>query len=338
MAVGILDQRRPLPTPSPSPPSLPLELWVQIIGSITDSRYLPRVWLNFRRVSRTFKEATEMAFISTHLRHAELSFRECQASVHDLQANLVYPHVILRFDRLARDDRGRAVFTRRQPAESLKQVRVVGAGPDDNLFDLSIRRWRASLEPYATAAASPEKPYARPPHALSVRRIVNDTALPGLEVDFEKHEVSVQWAPMLSLLFGEEEYKKWAKKIDYQHSSVRESRQHMMDMVLSGDMGYEEYEDVWWDYTKRRDKRVHEAVRHARLKRYGHDCVVNRDDLWKCHALDAVRRYKQFEILPDEWEHQGPEECQGNFYDGLGLEFQGNRETNSPGETELYPE
>ena len=345
MALGIQDQRKPLApsaSSSSSLPELPLELWAQIIGSITDSRYLPRVWLNFRQVSRFFKDATEMAFVGKHLRHADLVFRESRSDVHDLHANLVYPKVVFRFDRLAQDDRGRAVFVRRQPAESLREVRVASDyGPDDNLFDLSIRRWRNALEPYATAQQSgcTPKAYARPPHVLSVRRVVNDTALPGLHVDYERHEVSVQWAQMLSLLFGEEEYVKWAKKVDFQHSTVRESRQRMMDMVVSGEMDYEDYEDIWWDYTRRRDKRVGDAVRHARLERYGHDCAEpkHRDDLRKGSAVAAVRRDKQFEIFPDEWEHYGPEECQGNFYDGSGMKFQGNCETNTIGESEFVP-
>lgn len=216
---------------------------------------------------------------------------------------------------------------------------------DNNLFDLSIRRWREAIGPYASASA---KEYVRPPHALSVRRVVNDTALPGLEVDYERHEMSVLWRPMLSQLFGEEEYFKWAKKVDFQHSAVKDSRQAMMDMVLAGDMDYEDYEDLLLDFVLRRDRRVLDAVRSERLRRYGREDgdgdgeggdggKRRREETLKSHAVGRMRKDKRFQIFADEWEFQGAEECEGNFYDGMGMEFLGKRETNRAGEFEFVP-
>ncbi|KAK7752191.1 hypothetical protein SLS62_005935 [Diatrype stigma] len=343
-------------------PELPVELWAHIIGFITDSRYLPRTWLHFRHVSRAFKFATEMAFVGKHLPHADLVFKEPPSSgggggsVQDINANLIVPKVVFKFDHLA-DGGSRAVFTRRHPVEALREVRIAGCttttttttntsgdtqinNSDNNLFDLSIRRWREALEPYATAQQSATgKEYVRPPHALSVRRVANDTALPGLEVDYEKHEISVLWRPMLSLLFGEEEYIKWAKKVDFQHSAVKESRQTMMDMVIAGEMDYEDYEDLLLDFVIRRDRRVLDAVRCARLRRYGRGDggEKRREDTLKSNAVGRMRKDKRFQIFADEWEFQGAEECEGNFYDGKGMDFLGKHETNRAGEFEFVP-
>ncbi|RYP36274.1 hypothetical protein DL767_003427 [Monosporascus sp. MG133] len=331
-----------------SPAELPVEVWAQIISFITDSRYLPRTWLHFRRVSRAFKHATEMAFISSHLPHADLIFREHRSSFH---ADLIFPKVVFKFDRLADGDRSRAVFVRKHPAESLREISVVADGgggaarDDNNLFDLTMRRWRETMEPYATHAAaqqqqqqtpkksSPSSPsYAWRPHVLAVRRVVNDTALPGLEVDYEKQEISVLWAPMLSLLFGEEEYIKWAKKVDYQHSSARRGMESMMRMVDSGEMPYDEVADLMWEFTTKRNFRVLDLVRRERLARYEHNGQDRRDDALKRHVVVKAREHLEWANFADEFIYRGPEEYRGNFYDGMGMKFQGKSEMNGPGD------
>ncbi|RYP74424.1 hypothetical protein DL770_007606 [Monosporascus sp. CRB-9-2] len=316
---------------------LPVEVWAQIISFITDSRYLPRTWLHFRRVSRVFKHATEMAFVSSHLPHADLIFREHRSSFH---ADLIFPKVVFKFDRLADGDRSRAVFVRKHPAESLREISVVadcgGAQDDNNLFDLTMRRWRETLEPYATHAArqqtNKKSSYAWRPHVLAVRRVVNDTALPGLEVDYEKQEISVLWAPVLSLLFGEEEYIKWAKKIDYQHSSARRGMESMMRMVDSGEMPYDEVADLMWEFTTKRNFRVLDLVRRERLARYEHNDQDLRDDALKRQVVVKAREHLEWANFADEFIYRGPEECKGNFYDGMGMKFQGKSEMNGPGE------
>ncbi|KAK8061753.1 hypothetical protein PG994_008119 [Apiospora phragmitis] len=58
----------------PKCPHLPLEVWTRIISKIIDCRYLPRVWLNCRRVSYALKVATETAFIAKHLPHTRIEF------------------------------------------------------------------------------------------------------------------------------------------------------------------------------------------------------------------------------------------------------------------------
>ncbi|RYP22003.1 hypothetical protein DL765_001909 [Monosporascus sp. GIB2] len=325
------------------PVELPVEVWAQIISFITDSRYLPRTWLHFRRVSRAFKLATEMAFVSSHLPHADLIFREHRSSFH---ADLIFPKVVFKFDRLADGDRSRAVFVRKHPAESLREISVVadcgggggggGARDDNNLFDLTMRRWRETLEPYAAHAArqqtSKSAPYAWRPHVLAVRRVVNDTALPGLEVDYEKQEISVLWAPMLSLLFGEEEYIKWAKKVDYQHSPARRGMESMMRMVDSGETPYDEVADLMWEFTTKRNFRVLDLVRRERLARYEHNDRDLRDDALKRQVVVKAREDLEWADFADEFTYRGPEECKGNFYDGMGMKFQGKSEMNGPGE------
>ncbi|RYP77387.1 hypothetical protein DL771_001182 [Monosporascus sp. 5C6A] len=324
------------------PVELPVEVWAQIISFITDSRYLPRTWLQFRLVSRVFKHATEMAFVSSHLPHADLIFREHRSSFH---ADLIFPKVVFKFDRLADGDRSRAVFVRKHPAESLREISVGpccgGALDHDNLFDLTMRRWRETLEPYAAHAARQQMPksapYAWRPHVLAVRRVANDTALPGLEVDYEKQEISVLWAPMLSLLFGEEEYIKWAKKVDYQHSSTRRGVESMMRMVDSGEMPYDEVADLMWEFTTKRNFRVLDLVRRKRLARYEHNDQDLRDDALKRQVVVKAREHLEWATFADEFIYRGPEECKGNFYDGMGMKFQGKSEMNDPGECVHVP-
>ena len=52
-----------------------------------------------------------------------------------------------------------------------------------------------------------------PPYTLVFRRIANDTKLPVLQADYDNIEVSFLWKPALSMLFGEDEYQKWAEAV-----------------------------------------------------------------------------------------------------------------------------
>ncbi len=132
----------------------------------------------------------------------------------------VFPSkTIFQFDRL-HDGGTRAVFVRKYPDEWLRKMRAYGGDCDgddhNNLFDLSISGWRAALEPYSSSPSSPpssspssqrqqpnqqeqmwtpvhEDYHSRQIHMLALRRVAYDTALPGLEVDFERHEISLLW-------------------------------------------------------------------------------------------------------------------------------------------------
>ncbi|KAE9582213.1 hypothetical protein CGMCC3_g1715 [Colletotrichum fructicola] len=196
---------------------LPPELWEMIIGSITDCDYLPRVWFNFRRVSRTFKEITERVFSSNHLRYSRVTHVFLDFFVMTPKGGFIRvdeKRLMLDFDRLS-DDGERAVFNEKH---------FTSLGNLDKRIMFNRRRykigdildgfrggWAAS---HMRATREDRPPYSPShqwadssplPHIFSLRRIANDTDLPGEEYDFEGLEMSFLWKPALSKLLGEED-------------------------------------------------------------------------------------------------------------------------------------
>lgn len=95
---------------------LPLEVWEQIIGNITDSRYLPRAWLNFRQVSHTLKAATEHVFMKTHLSETCIIFepsiyvKDQGQRDHMLKIELKFTGLSLKNSTLYNSNNDRAIF------------------------------------------------------------------------------------------------------------------------------------------------------------------------------------------------------------------------------------
>ncbi|KAI8954384.1 hypothetical protein F4801DRAFT_532843 [Xylaria longipes] len=192
-------------------PQLPPELYLLIIEFITDSNDLSCIWLNFRRVSREFKAITESVFVRKHLAHTRIEFPAITRRVYDKDDNEHWRELILHFETLTGINGERAVFSqKREEYHASTRILLGYSNSDDEdnntLYKHVTTLWRECFYGYSLPA--PKTAFATPPHVLSVRRVVNDTALPGLEVNWEEHTISVLWKEMLTALFGEEEYLK----------------------------------------------------------------------------------------------------------------------------------
>jgi len=357
-------------------PQLPIELWIRIIGLITDSRYLPRAWLDFRRVSSHFKAATELAFSHRHLRNTEITFRDyglqlkpCtngSATVEDALTSggigigrPLHLKFVLKYVGLS-EDRERAVFRREAIPDETGALKIAEHGC--TLSELMETRWRHILSQLCSIAGQerPRQPGTPPPasacppaaaYVITTRRIANDTALPGFQVhhrqqgdDANAHDdmstsdyVSVLWQPMFSQLFGEEEYLKWAKKVDYQHSAMRKNLDAMSAMVRTGELPLDEFFKLMSDYTSKNSRKVFDAVRRERLGRRALQSTQPGKSgshiISLQEHLDVIERAREsvfWAEFIDEWRFPGSEENEGNFYDGTGRLFQGKTETNKP--------
>ncbi|KAI1277336.1 hypothetical protein F5Y07DRAFT_398592 [Xylaria sp. FL0933] len=198
-------------------PQLYTELYMLIIEFITDSSYLPRVWLNFRQVSREFKAITELVFARKHLPHALIVFPSITGTVYDVDDDKHQLSLALEFQKLTGDNDERAVFSEdRYYYNDSSKTRLSENGR--TLLTEITEQWKHYF--YGYSLPTPDMAFSTSPHVLSVRRVANDTALPGLEVNWEEHTISVSWKEMLSALFGEEEYIERLKKND-----IREGRE-----------------------------------------------------------------------------------------------------------------
>ncbi|KAI0439901.1 hypothetical protein F4803DRAFT_21311 [Xylaria telfairii] len=138
-------------TASKKYPQLPTELYLCIIEVITDSSYLPRVWLNFHRVSREFKAITESVFIRQHLPHACIEFPAMFGYVYDKDDKEHLVELSLYFEKLAGNNNERAVF--HQERDDFRQpTRIFFDSYSDTLSGYITRRWREIFYEYSLPA------------------------------------------------------------------------------------------------------------------------------------------------------------------------------------------
>ncbi|KAK8075356.1 hypothetical protein PG997_010019 [Apiospora hydei] len=310
-----------------SSPQLPLELWTRIISHVTDCRYLPRVWLNCRLVSHTFKAATEAAFIAKHLPHTRIEFAvplEKWGLLDNNGKKIEDDSIFMKFSHLAEDGE-RAVFVREKPDEELSTQLS---------SDRFIEYWRQALSGHLE---NPTVSVNYPVHTVYVRREVNDTVLPSPQIDIGKVEASFLWKPMLSMLYGEAEYTKWAQKVETQHNTAQhEHAVRLAARVQAGDeTALEEFMQFAVNTVSQNVDKVQDEVRRQRLLRWHRkngslenpDVKVILSQPLKRPSLNQARDVMQEVDFADEIEGERSEKGMGNFYDGLGYTFLGNTET-----------
>ncbi|KAI3330213.1 hypothetical protein F4824DRAFT_479114 [Ustulina deusta] len=258
-------------TASTQYPQLPNEVYLHIVELITDSRYLPRVWLDFRRVSRNFKAITESVFARKHLPHTIIDFPTITDIVYDKDGNKHRPGLGLHFEKLSGDNDERAVFSElREDYHKSTEILLDDSedNPEDTLCKYVTTLWKECFYEYSLPA--PETAFSTPPHILSVRRIVNDTALPGLEVNWERHAISVLWKEMLTSLFAEEEYLKQVEADEFREKGIanEDKFKSLGERARDGDQGaLEEFmKSMISQVTDTRNKQ-RQMVREKRFRR-----------------------------------------------------------------------
>lgn len=329
-------------------PSLPPEIWWQIIASITDSRYLPRVWLNLRLTSRFLKSVTERVFADLHLRRSRLEFLAFDP-VTDADGNPRPLDFILEFDRLS-DDGSRAVYIDKElhanhgPERLCRADALSYPDPVETVHQALVHQWRRRVEAYAPPPS--QNGGEVPPHVFAVRRIANDTELPGLQVDYDAFEVSFLWRPALTALFAEEEYRKWAASVSAATATAATSSTSPSATSLSRSAASSA---AWRDLRRSLEDgrinrrtlshlvksrlgdrlKVEAKVRQLRIRRYfrrhgqqlSSEAFLTPEYLRKTREVRSLRRDLRRDVIPDEWLMGDEEEGRGTYYDGLGIEY-----------------
>jgi hypothetical protein len=194
-------------------PHLPQEIWVQIIGSIVDFRYLPRVWRNYRRVSRAFKDATEHAFLTHYLPLIEIplsttwKYRENS----DMQkvAQLWFTFASVSEDAscatfVATVRHSSVRHSALQPVSWFREAR-------EGMWKVFTHGWKRDVAWYEGTDKPYPKPMCPPYDYVKLGCLVNDCDLPALKSDYEKREICFLWKEMLNSWFCEEEYIRLAR-------------------------------------------------------------------------------------------------------------------------------
>ncbi|KAI0157773.1 hypothetical protein GGR57DRAFT_460856 [Xylariaceae sp. FL1272] len=286
---------------------LPNELYIRIIELITDSRCLAHVWLNFRRVSRTFKSITESVFVKTHLRYACIDFPKVVGRVYDVDYHEYHTGLCLQFQGLDGDNNERAIFCE-EPEEfrESKETRLSEEDPEKTLFKCVTDLWRNSFLDYSMPP--PYTAFSTPPHIIWVRRVVDDTALPGLIVNWEEHSLSVLWKEMLTALFGEEEHREYVASQSNLKPDDEDQLRALADLANGGDNeAFEQMMQRLMSLAADADFKTRKMVRDMRIRgwyeKYTDLKPENQpDDPGKIDTMRAVENVMVFKEYDDEWE------------------------------------
>ncbi|KAI1843254.1 hypothetical protein JX266_010608 [Neoarthrinium moseri] len=171
---------------------LPLEIWVRVLSSITDSQLLPQAWLNCRLVSRGFRVATETAFVGTYLPQMKL----CVELTELLELTFfgVSPdRTLARFTHVLRAGSGQS-FPLRMPLHLQRRLEQ----ETERIWQREHERYVKSIQEGAPSLL----------YTCWVEGFVEDPPFLGLEVDVARRMLSFRWQPTLSTMFGEIEHRR----------------------------------------------------------------------------------------------------------------------------------
>ncbi|KAI9702781.1 MAG: hypothetical protein M1836_007995 [Candelina mexicana] len=171
---------------------LPVEVWARILQSLPYRKKhdLLHLWITCRSVSRFFKDEIEYIFRKKHLSKTWISFQSDNyepgpdgntTSIYDPtpQCDWIFSHV-------SPDDKNIAIF--------------VGAEEYLEEHKEAVPRILPSI---IEERDLPDRLYS-PQHTVQIRREINDPELPGLSIDYEKLELSLNWRELYCNFFAEE--------------------------------------------------------------------------------------------------------------------------------------
>ncbi|KAG6820044.1 hypothetical protein H0H93_006059 [Arthromyces matolae] len=245
---------------------------------------LTTLWL-YREVSRDFADAVERVFIHKHLRKTSfhldcgvssknflLVFEESYCCV----SGMFYPNhrkvslaCDLTFDRVDPSNRSRAFFSDKECAPE---------------FQAELKkRFKSKLE-YGNPIHSPEI-------HVRIRRDVNDTATPDLEVNFNNLQISLNWKGMYSAFFKED--REYNKRLN---QSLKSAFQGTEGRVERGEMNFEDQLRTMFEGFADKCRGLRKTLRRGRIRKE----VLEKDGIeWKFSDDDGGEEDGVLQTLSD---------------------------------------
>ncbi|KAE8845510.1 hypothetical protein PTNB73_01495 [Pyrenophora teres f. teres] len=247
-------------------PSLPTEVWINILRFHTD---LAHLWNTVRRVSSTLRACVERAFGEHFLPEIHIDF---QLEKYNLGGKSKRPEISTRFARRGKgEERHIAWFKDSHPdADSTREK-----GKRGRQHHLKImRRWEENVHNYKAEM---------PNYTISIGDLVNDTELPGLVLNISTREIKLEWKKLLQLFFREQDrlvvlrarhQADTAKKIQLNNARLKKG-----EKLLPSD-----YPAPWATV----GAEMRKEIRRARLKEHYQD---NEEMVW---AIDSLKHFEQY--------------------------------------------
>jgi len=184
-------------------PYVPSELWHLILCLHPD---LVHLWCSCRQVSRGFRSIVDHIFKTEHLAQTAIEFDLGwdYLDQEGLTDKCVFG-VRCTFDRFSDNDKEIAVFKDQQPKAERHAEWV------QRHKKMELWKWKEKVDWYTGgddkgAVTDGGRLFDLSPWVVTVYAMVNDTALPGWNIDYEAREISFRWKEMFQCFFREQEY------------------------------------------------------------------------------------------------------------------------------------
>lgn len=256
----------PVPIREPLCPSLPPEIWINILRYHTD---LAHLWTVCRLVSPGLRACAEQAIGYYFLDDVHIYF---QLEKYNLGGKSKRPEISVRFDR-----RGKGADKHIAWYKDVTSEKELGASQTKKAQEQAkkvMQRWEENVDGW-----KPEMPN----YVISIGDLVNDTALPGLEIDIKAGEICFEWKEMLRLFFREHARflsleTKWrqqtARAIQANNARLAQG-QRLMPADLPAPWSTAEFE-------------IRKHIRRARLEEY---YTEDEEMVW---AIGSLKHFEQY--------------------------------------------
>lgn len=259
-------------TREPRCPSLPPEIWINILGYHSD---LAHLWNTVRRVSPTLRACAERAFGKNFLGDVHIEFL---LERHNLggKRGSHEPAISVAFERLGMGDKEMFAWFRGHM--------VTVPWLKDKTPEVIMQRWQENVE-----TRKPELPN----YTICIGDMVNDTHIPELTVDVEECEVQFNWRGMLQLFFREQA-KLDAKKADLQRTYPSNPEPVASRTARGRKLISAELPSSWQDT----ETECRKNIRRARLKEHYQG---NAEMSW---AIDSLKYFEKADL--SKWSLASP--------------------------------
>jgi hypothetical protein len=289
MAAVVEKKRQPLC------PYLPPEIWHRIFLQNT---YPNDLWHVGRQVCSMWRTEIPKVFAKKYLENPNMLQIYYDCGMTGIAGCLCDMNAEMVFDRYEGANRLRCVFAE-NPLTTGAENRGLGEENDAEYRRQKYDNWRADIEFYLGVRrkykkkerASPAGGFQRRIHQVRFKARANDTALPGLEFDFARREISFEWRRMFDAFCSEAVLLEERERGLLAGSSEQWLNEGKHSMA--GDLAFS-------NTTKAARFSIAKEVRHERIERWHHIDFEFKDALFDVKSEQyAIWALKWFEARGD---------------------------------------
>ncbi|KAF2639647.1 hypothetical protein P280DRAFT_453605 [Massarina eburnea CBS 473.64] len=269
---------------TPSCPSLPPEIWIRILSFNPD---LTHLWISCRHTSRNFRAYTEQVFAETVIRATFIDFH---LEKYNLGGKSKRPEIPTSFSHFELGvkledggrEKGKVWF------KDKRRKSEIGGGKKKE-YERIVERWEGNVRGWRAQM---------PNFTVRIESMVNDTELPGLEMDVLERKIGFDWRRMYTLFFREQALFRTLKGL-WQTETDAQMHRNNVRIAKNEKLSIADYPLPW----PAAEIEIRKQIRRKRLSEH---FASNEEMLWAISSLAHFENHgasggsgKAFKLNPD---------------------------------------